>query len=152
MSFLAKLKLGENSYTVLNADYEVSQRIDSIRMPVGQSKLGLINIVVESSSKVELLAWAVKNDKKDGEITFFKKDNNATLKDLKFFDGYCIHFRESFDAEGSIPMRIFITVAARKIECSGTATEDDKWPGFEGSKAASPGGKTKEVVSFNPNE
>lgn len=152
MSFLAKLKIDNETYNVLSADYEINQRIDEKRMPVGQPITGLINVMVESSTKTDLLSWAIKKSvSKNGEIVFLKKDNNANMKSIKFFDGFCVHYKEFFEAEGSIPMRISISIAARKLEVSGVATEDDKWPGAEKSKSSSQSSNNDDgpIVSFD---
>jgi hypothetical protein len=146
MSFLAKLKIDNETYNVLSADYEINQRIDEKRMPIGQPITGLINVMVESSTKSNLLSWAtMKSVSKDGEIVFMKKDNNASMKTLKFIDGFCVRFREFFEAEGSIPMRISLSIAARKLEVSGVATEDDKWPGASNRKPSSPSGNRDDI-------
>jgi Hemolysin coregulated protein Hcp (TssD) len=152
MSFMAKLKLGENQYNVLNADFEVSQSVGHRNMPNDQPHLGFINVVVESTSKDELFAWAMSaKSTKNGEIVFFRTDIASSLKTLIFTDAFCIRYREVFDAEGSTPMRIYITLSARMIECMGVSRWE-MWPGYEatsGTKRSSTG--SEQISSFNPN-
>jgi hypothetical protein len=156
MSFLARLKLGENTYNVITADYEVSQQVDQNKMPMAIPKLGFINVIIESSTKVELLDWAIQNQKKNGKIIFYKKDNNATMKALDFKDAFCVQYKEIFEAEGAIPMRIILKLVAREIECMGVVRAE-KWPGFKEGAAPPPNtpagaGDSEEIVSFNPTE
>jgi hypothetical protein len=149
MAFLAKLKIGENSYNVISADYEVIQPIDHRNMPNANVKLGFINIVIESSSKVEFFEWATQRRIKNGKIIFYKKDNDATMKSLDFIDAFCVHFKEVFEADGAIPMRTILKIVAREIECMGIVRAE-KWPGFKEGKAAPDGDGDTQIASFNP--
>jgi hypothetical protein len=149
MAFLAKLKIGESSYNVISADYEVLQPIDDrTHMPNANVKLGFINIIIESSTKVEFLEWATKRMRKSGKIIFYKKDNNATMKSLDFKDAYCVHYKEIFEADGAVPMRTILKITAREIESMGIVRAE-KWPGFKEGKAAPDDGETQ-IASFNP--
>ena len=42
-------------------------------------------------------------ERKDGSITFLKRDSEATLKELKFTEAYLVEHREHFDASGEKP-------------------------------------------------
>ncbi|HMP94742.1 MAG TPA: type VI secretion system tube protein TssD [Phnomibacter sp.] len=152
MSFIAKMKLGDNLYTVLNADYEVSQPLGHRNMPNDQPHLGLINITVASSGKEELFAWAVSaKTTKNGEIIFYRSDVNSAMKTLKFTDAFCVRYKEIFQADGEVPMRIQLTLSARMIECMGVSRWE-LWPGYEnssGSKSSAAG--EEKISSFNPN-
>jgi hypothetical protein len=150
MAFLAKLKIGEETYNVLSADYEISSPVDErTNMPSARTKLGLINIVLESSAKVEFFEWSIRHSKKNGKLVFYKKDNNATMKSLEFKDGFCVYFKEVFEADGAVPMRTVLKIAAREIECLGIVRAE-KWPGYKEGKAAPEGEGTDEIASFNP--
>jgi len=131
MSFLAKLTLGENSYVVLNADYEVSQPIGRRNMPTDAPTLGLIHMTLESNNKSEIFEWAVSHKlAKSGSIIFYRRDAQSSMKTLSFKDGFCINFKEQFEADSDKPMRMHITVAVREISCQGVMLASD-WPGFK---------------------
>ncbi len=133
MSFLAKLVLDSNEYNVLNLDYEVSQPIGRRNMPSDEPHLGLIQLTVESSNKSELFAWAMApRSTKNGSIVFYRRDTKSSMKTLNFSDTFCVQFKEIFEAEGTVPMKIKLTLAPRVIECQGISREEE-WPGYEGS-------------------
>ena len=133
MSFLAKLVLDSNEYNVVTVDYEISQPIGRRNMPNDEPHLGLINITVESSNKSELFAWAMAaRTTKNGSIVFYRRDAQSSMKTLNFSDTFCIRFKEIFEADGSVPMRMELTLAPRVIECQGV-TREEFWPGHEGS-------------------
>jgi hypothetical protein len=120
MSFLAKLTLGENSYTVLAADYEVSQPIGRRNMPTDVPVVGLIHMTLESNNKSEIFEWAVSHKlAKSGSIVFYRRDAQSSMKTLNFKDGFCINFKEQFDADSEKPMRMHVTLAVREISCQG---------------------------------
>lgn len=137
MSFLAKLVLDSNEYNVVTVDYEISQPIGRRNMPNDEPHLGLINITVESSNKSELFAWAMAaRTTKNGSIVFYRRDAQSSMKTLNFSDTFCIRFKEIFEADGSVPMRMELTLAPRVIECQGV-TREEFWPGHEGSSNGS---------------
>ena len=140
MSFLAKLTLGENSYIVLNADYEVSQPIGRRNMPTDAPVVGLIHITLESNNRSEIFEWAVSPKlAKSGNIVFYRRDAQSSMKTLSFKDGFCISFREQFEADSEKPMRMHITLAVREISCQGVMLASD-WPGFENEGSSGGGG------------
>ena len=162
MSFLSKLQLDSNEYNVLSVDYEISQPIGRRNMPTDAPHLGLINITVESSNKSELLGWAIApRTTKNGSITFFRRDAQSSMKTLKFFDTFCISYKEKFEADGAVPMQVVMTLAPRRIECQGVTLEEF-WPGFNGESSDSDSGsssssassenqtESKEIGSFLP--
>jgi hypothetical protein len=118
-------------------------------MPTDAPGIGLIHMVIESSNKSELFEWAAAPKlTKDGSIVFYRRDAQSSMKTLNFKDGFCIQFKEDFDANGSIPMRIRLTLAVRQIDCQGVMLEES-WPGFEnkqggngGSSGSSSGGNS----------
>ena len=133
MSFLAKLVLDSNEYNIVTVDYEVSQPIGRRNMPNDEPHLGLINVTVESSNKSELFSWAMAaRTTKNGSIVFYRRDAQSSMKTLNFSDTFCIRFKEIFEADGSVPMRMELTLAPRVIECQGVVREEF-WPGYEGS-------------------
>lgn len=150
MSFLSKLQLDSNEYNILSVDYEISQPVGRRNMPTDQPHLGLINITVESSNRSELLSWAIApRTTKNGSITFFRRDAQSSMKTLKFFDTFCINYKEKFEADGAVPMQVVMTLAPRRIECQGVMLEE-LWPGFSGESSDS--GDSGSSGNSNSNE
>ncbi len=166
MSFLAKLVLDSNEYVVLNVDYEVSQPIGKRNMPTDEPHLGLIHLTIESNNKSELFSWAMAaKTTKNGSIVFYRRDAQSSMKTLNFSDTFCINFKEEFDATGSVPMKVQLTLAPRVIECQGV-TREEFWPGYEtgsgnnnnsnsnsnssGSSSGSSQNADSEITSFIP--
>ena len=65
-------------------------------------------------------------ERKDGSIVFLKRDSEATLKELKFTEGYLVKHRENFEASGQKPLTESFTISARKIEM-GTGAFENEW-------------------------
>ncbi len=65
-------------------------------------------------------------ERKDGSITFLKRDSEATLKELKFTEAYLVKHREHFDASGEKPLTESFTISARKLEM-GTGAYENEW-------------------------
>jgi hypothetical protein len=136
MSFLSKLVLDSNEYNILTVEYEVSQPIGRRNMPTDEPHLGLIQLTVESSNKSELFAWAMApRTTKNGSIVFYRRDAQSSMKTLNFSDTFCIQYKEIFEADGAVPMKVKLTLAPRVIECQGV-TREESWPGHEGAAAS----------------
>lgn len=43
-------------------------------------------------------------------------DTNTTLKELYFFDGYVVKYKENFDSYGKIPLIETFTISAKSIK------------------------------------
>ena len=157
MSFVAKLELGANTYNILTAEYEVSQPVGQRNMPNDEPHIGLIKVVLESNNKEELFAWAMSpQSTKNGKIVFYRKDAQSSMKTLNFTDTFCIYYREVFENTGDIPMKVYLTLSAREIECQGVS-RNENWPGFRDSASSSSGsggGSSSDsgggISSFNP--
>ena len=65
-------------------------------------------------------------ERKDGSVVFLKRDSDATLKELKFKEGYLIGFEESFHSANTNPMTITFTISAKKIEM-GNGSHENEW-------------------------
>ena len=65
-------------------------------------------------------------ERKDGTITFVKRDSDATLKELNFKEGYLIEYAERFDSTGDNPVAETFTISAQEISM-GTGTHTNEW-------------------------
>ncbi len=158
MSFLAKMLIGSTEYNVLNLDYDISQRVDQQNRPNAGPKGGIINLVIESNSKNEIIEWAVSPSMvKNGSITFYRRDANSSMKTVAFKDAFCINYKEVFNAEDNSPLKTELTLSARELTINSNFTLTNPWPGSSsggsdsGSKSSSSSSSGNENIgSFNP--
>lgn len=127
-SFIAKLTVAGKEYNLLNVNYELFQNIDETGRPSSITRGGKINFIIESSGSTEFFEWMTNSfEHKNGSVKFLKRDSNATLKELKFTEGYLISHYESFNSAGSSPVMEYFTVSAKVIEL-GNGVHDNEWP------------------------
>ena len=105
MSFKAKLNVAGKDYNVLECSYDLKQEVDASGRPSSVTRGGKISLTVESTGETTLFEWMCNNfERKDGTVTFFKRDTDAKLKELKFSEGYLVYYKEQFDAVDNAPM------------------------------------------------
>ena len=93
MSFKAKFKVAGKDLNVLGCHYSLHQEVDPTGRPSSITRGGKITITVESTGDTALFEWMTNSfERKDGSIVFMKRDSDATLKELKFKEGYLIGF------------------------------------------------------------
>ncbi|MDO6597319.1 type VI secretion system tube protein TssD [Oceanihabitans sp. 2_MG-2023] len=116
MSFKSKLNVGGNEYNVLNCSYELHQETDATGRPSSITRGGKIKITVESTADTSLSDWMFNNfERKDGSITFLKRDTDAKAKELKFTEAYMVNYSEKFDHSGENPMAETVVISAKTI-------------------------------------
>jgi hypothetical protein len=127
MSFKAKFKAGSIELNVLGVSYSLSQDIDATGRPSSITRGGTITVIVEGNNGTELFEWMCNSfERKDGSVIFIKRDSDATLKELKFKEGYLVAFTESFSSEGSEPLSVNFTISAKEITM-GNGTHKNEW-------------------------
>ncbi|HOZ51497.1 MAG TPA: type VI secretion system tube protein TssD [Chitinophagaceae bacterium] len=127
MSFKAKFKAGSIEQNVLSCSYALYQEVDATGRPSSISRGGQITIEVEGTNSTELFEWMCNSfERKDGSVIFIKRDSDATLKELKFTEGYLINFSESFSSTSSNPLNIVFTISAKEITM-GSGTHTNEW-------------------------
>ncbi|MFP3593141.1 type VI secretion system tube protein TssD [Chryseobacterium sp. SIMBA_038] len=126
MSFKAKLKVAGKEYNVLNVSYGLFQETDATGRPSTVTRGGKIEIIIEGTGSTDLFEWMTNSfERKDGSVVFVKRDSDATLKELKFTEGYLVKHRENFDSTGDNPLTESFTISARKIELGSGAYENE---------------------------
>lgn len=126
MSFKAKLKVAGKEYNVLNVSYGLFQETDATGRPSTVTRGGKIEVIIEGTGSTDLFEWMTNSfERKDGSIVFVKRDSDATLKELKFTEGYLVKHRENFDSTGDNPLTESFTISARKIELGSGAYENE---------------------------
>lgn len=120
MSFKAKLSVAGKDYNVLNASYDLFQEVDATGRPSSVTRGGKIYVTVESTQETDLFEWMCHNfERKDGSITFLKRDSDATMKKLEFKEGYLIKFEEVYASDNKNPMIISFGISAQEIKMGG---------------------------------
>lgn len=127
MSFKAKLSVAGKELNVLECNYDLFQETDATGRPSSVTRGGKINVTVESRGETDLFEWMCNNfERKDGTITFYKRDTDAKLKELQFSEGYLVRYEERFDALDSTPMTEKFTISAREIKM-GNGVQTNEW-------------------------
>ena len=110
MSFKCKLNVAGKERNIVSVDYGMLQETDVTGRPSSVTRGGKITITVEST----------------GDTDLFKRDSEATLKELKFKEAYIVKYKEDFDAAGDNPLTETFTLSAKEIEM-GTAKHTNEW-------------------------
>jgi len=127
MSFKSKFSVDGNEFNVLNCDFTLHQEVDETGRPSSISRGGIINVVVESTDDTSLFEWMCDSYmRKDGTITFNKRDEDAKMKELSFTEAYMISYREEFDHAGIGAMKVEFTLSAREINL-GNGVHVNEW-------------------------
>lgn len=127
MSFKAYLNLDGKDYRVLKCSYEFTQKVDAIGKPTSINYGGQIDLMVESTDSDVLPNWMMDNfERKGGTITYKKVDSDSKLKEVRFEDGYCVKYRENFDAYNEETMTESFTISARVIKIQ-NAEHTNEW-------------------------
>ncbi|CAM3511342.1 type VI secretion system tube protein TssD [Zobellia roscoffensis] len=120
MSFKAKLNLGGKEYNILNCNYDLFQETDPTGRPSSVTRGGKITVTVESNDDTAGVELMMDNfGKKDGSITYTKRDTDAKLKEIKFTEAYMVKYRENFDASGTNPLTETFTLSAKELSIGG---------------------------------
>jgi hypothetical protein len=127
MSFKAKLKVSGKDVNVLSAHYSLMQETDATGRPSSVARGGKVTITIESTGDTSFFEWMCNSfERKDGKLTFFKRDSDATLKELSWKEGYIINYQENFDSTGTNPVTETFTISAKEVQM-GTAKHVNEW-------------------------
>ncbi len=127
MSFKAKLEVGGKTMNVLSCNYDLTQEVDATGRPSSVTRGGRIMLTVESTADTDMFEWMCNNfERKDGTVTFLKRDTDAKQKELTFTEGYLVKYEEKFEAFDSKPMAEAFTISAREIRM-GSGEHINEW-------------------------
>ena len=128
MSFKATFKFdggNDDGYDVLSCNYSFNQAVDQKGQVASIVRGGNISVQVEASDDDSIVEWMIDPFKKvNGSITFMKLDQDSTMKEVSFEDGYCVQYSEVFNSSNNSPMLLSLTISAKKITV-GTATHEN---------------------------
>ncbi|MCW3125678.1 MAG: phage tail protein [Bacteroidetes bacterium] len=119
MAFKGVFKFKGKEYTLLSFSHEMDRALDKRGAPAEQPKPGLITIQIEVADNNDLAAWAfIGYQTEEGEIVIYKRDSEATLRSLKFKDGYISYYLETFSNSDSQPSTFTISITPKEIQLS----------------------------------
>ncbi len=128
MSFLAKLDLEGEELNILDCSFEFSQDTDYTGRPCAKPQGGQVTLLIESTSKTDFLDWCISPSiTKNCVITFYRRDNMSSLKNVDIKEAYCIKYKEHFNAENAQPLQVHLVLSAKEIKVKGT-TYINNWP------------------------
>ncbi|WP_461534336.1 type VI secretion system tube protein TssD [Sinomicrobium sp.] len=120
MSFKATLTVGGKTVNILSVNYDLAQEVDATGRPSSVTRGGRIYFTVESTADSFFFEWMTNNfERKNGTITYFKRDTDAKLKEVDFTEGYLVKYKENFDASGDNPLTETFTVSCRLLNTGG---------------------------------
>ncbi|HEY2649465.1 MAG TPA: type VI secretion system tube protein TssD [Puia sp.] len=124
----AKFKLDGNEFPVLSCSYSFGQGVNAQGQPSTDVQGGTISLQIAASDDSSIINWMVDpSGKKDGSIAFMGSDNSGgVLKEVKFEQGFCVGYSESFNASSSMPMTVSLNISAKKISV-GDASLEKAW-------------------------
>ncbi len=127
MSFKAKFKAAGIERNILAVDFGMLQQTDPTGRPSSIARGGKIHLKVEGTGATDLFEWMTNSfERKDGSVTFVKRDSDATLKELKFKEAYIVKYTEDFDSTGENPLTESFVLSAKEIEM-GNASHKNEW-------------------------
>jgi Hemolysin coregulated protein Hcp (TssD) len=104
----------------------MNRSVDSTGRPSSDTYGGVISCVIEATASTELFEWMCNPfEKKEGTITWLKKDSEAKLKELAFKDAYLVNYSEAF-ADGTTFQASF-DISCREFTI-GNGTHTNEWP------------------------
>ncbi len=128
--FNAMLKIEGKEFRVLRCHYVLDRDTDLSGRPSTDIRGGKVTIQIESSSDTMFYDWVINAyAQKDGEVEFYKRNDPAPAKVLKFEEAYMVEYGEDFDVVGGNkeqPMVETFTVSSRKLTLGGTF--EKIWP------------------------
>ena len=127
MSFKSKFTVDGNEHIVLNCSFSMHQEVDETGRPSSVSRGGRIILTIESTDDTSLFEWMCDSYmRKDGTITFNKRDEDAKMKELNFTEAYMISYEEEFDHAGIGAMKTTFELSAREISL-GNGVHVNEW-------------------------
>ncbi len=136
MSFKASILIDGKTWRVLNCQYSFSQPADvDTGLPMARVRGGSIDLEIESTGDLSFAAWMLDSrGVKNGTITFYQRDGEQRLKDIKFKSGFLIFYKEQFSNHGDQPMVESVTISSQEITITssigggGEIIHQNHWP------------------------
>jgi hypothetical protein len=119
-SFSASLKVNGKTYKLEAASFSAVQITGADGKPASKAHAGEIVVTLKVKDDHSLLDWMLDSYKRtDGTITYKKKNENSTLKELSFKKGFCTSYAESFAANSTEDTLVTMSIMAEEVEMLG---------------------------------
>lgn len=120
MALQGKLKIGGQTYGVVECAYDFRQQVDDTGKPVSRPQGGQITFVMPSTSDDDLFfyKWMFnKTEVKSGIFRFvvYTSNNKRSYKSVEFLNAYCIALKDYFNDNDSKLMYTTVTISAEII-------------------------------------
>jgi Hemolysin coregulated protein Hcp (TssD) len=131
MAFKAVFLVDDKELRVLHCNFSISRSVDFNGRPSSEPQGGTMHVEVESTDSTLFVEWIINPYMmKSGSVKFYKRDDKATLKEVKFTDAYLISYGENFTNTGDSPMTESLVFSAKEltVEGDGSAGLVNEWP------------------------
>lgn len=136
MSFKASILIDGKTWRVLSCQYGFNQPTNlDTGLPMAHVQGGTIDLEIESTGDLTFAAWMLDSrGVKDGTITFYQRDGEQRLKDIKFKSAFVVSYREDFNNHGDNPMTERVTISSKELVITssigggGEINHQNYWP------------------------
>lgn len=128
-SFRGLLQLANQEFILAECTYAFDQAVSERGRVTAKVRSGLLVLRLDVPANDTLLDWANDPAKKlSGTIIFHRPDEPLAGETLRFEDGFCVAYEETFQAgatpEGAYHCTLHISAASLVM---GTVTKDNTW-------------------------
>jgi len=128
-SFRGLLQLANQEFVLAECTYAFDQAVSERGRVTAKVRSGLLVLRLDVPASDMLLDWANDPAKKlSGIVIFHRPDEPLAGETLRFEDGFCVAYEETFQAgaapEGAYRCTLHISAASLAM---GTITKDNNW-------------------------
>lgn len=131
-SFKGILSVGAFSTDVNFFHLSIYQHTDSLGRPASRTKGGTMTIEFNSTDDNVINEWMINPAmRQDGKVVFKQINSPITLREVSFFNAYCVSMIEQSNAgTGSGQIITTIVISPERVQ-TGAIQLDKKWPATE---------------------
>jgi len=119
MAYKALLEIDGTTYKVDNCNFSLHQATDHRHnKPTSEVSPSSISfdVRVDGDRISDLWKWGMDpREKRSGNVKFYKVDEDASMFELNFEDGYCTTFSYHMSSSGSSDMTVHVEISCRKL-------------------------------------
>ena len=129
MSFKAELVVEDQTFTVRQFSWAVSQQTDQLGRPDARVHGGTLELTLDAPPSDLLQGWARSHTRRlDGVVNVYEDDKNAIRDVVRFFAAHCTSFHRDFqDAHAAQGMTTVLSLSANKIQYAELEVHN-RWP------------------------
>ena len=129
MSFHAQLVIENESFTLRQFSWAISQQADTLGRPAARVQGGTLELELDAQPSEVLHFWATDDTKRyNGVVNVFEADSEMVRDQLAFFDAHCVRLSKHLQhgsTAGSMTMQL--TLSANKLQFGETEIHNH-WP------------------------